>query len=359
MKTRAVTLAPAKINLYLRLADQRPDGYHNLDTVMQTIALADWIALEYRPDGDIPATYRLILEEDGCRAAMSLALPDLHPDQVPAAAAAICDPRRGTVPRALSVWLRTVRQQSGRPPRGGGTFLITLEKRIPSEAGLGGASTDAAALLRLLQALFPEAALDDPDLLSLAATIGADVPFCLTGGLARCCGIGDLIQSLPPLPTLSVDLTKPRLGISTARAFSHYRAAPPSWEEERSGPNADDREAFLRALADLSHIRYRGTEQTAEQTACLSRLRATGGNDFENLLAIDAPWMADWLAWLRSLPSVSYTGLSGSGSTVFTLRPDTEPALDAAAWFHEHRPDEQPQLFTTRLLDRLPAIRLD
>ncbi|MDI9498549.1 MAG: hypothetical protein QM270_08725 [Bacillota bacterium] len=359
MKSRAVTLAPAKINLYLRLGSVRLDGYHNLDTVMQTIALADWIALEHYQDPDVPASHRLLFETDGCRVAMSVALPDLDPASAQAAAAAICDPGRGTVPRAVRAWLQAGRRQQGCLPWAGGTLLISLEKRIPVEAGLGGASTDAAAALRLLQALFPDAALAGNTLLRLAAAIGADVPFCLTGGLARCRGIGEQIHSLPPLPNLAVDLVKPRLGISTARAFAHYRAAGPGWEERRSGPDAAARETFLTALADLSHARYRAVLREADLVSCLARLRAAGGNDFESLLAVDAPWMADWLAWLRSRPSNSYTGLSGSGSTVFTLRPDGGAPLDAAAWFREHRPDEHPQLFTTRLLDRLPAILFD
>ncbi len=357
MKLRAVTLAPAKINLYLRLGSARPDGYHNLDTVMQTIALADWIALEYSQNRDVPDSHRLLFEVAGCRVAMSIALPALAHESIPAAA--ICDPERGTVPRAVRAWLGAGRQLPGSLPWGGGTLLVSLEKRIPSEAGLGGASTDAAAVLRLLQALFPDAALAASELFSLAATIGADVPFCLTGGLARCGGIGEQICSLPPLPNLAVDLVKPLLGISTARAFSHYRAAGPDWEGKRGGPDAAAREAFLSALADLSHARYCPVARGADPASCLARLRAAGGNDFESLLALDAAWMADWLAWLRSCPSNSYTGLSGSGPTVFTLRPDGETPLDAAAWFREHRPGERPQNFATRLLDRLPAIHFD
>jgi 4-diphosphocytidyl-2-C-methyl-D-erythritol kinase len=169
-------LAPAKLTLSLRVTGVRGDGYHLLDAEMVTIDLADTLTFA---DGD-----GLEIIGDG-----SLPTDDSN-----------------LVRRALAAVGRTAH--------------VTLHKRIPAGAGLGGGSADAAAVLRW-------AGCDD---LGLAAALGADVPFCMTGGRARVRGVGEVVDALPVVARTFTLLT-PRFGCSTAAV---YRA----WDD-LGGPTAD------------------------------------------------------------------------------------------------------------------------
>jgi 4-diphosphocytidyl-2-C-methyl-D-erythritol kinase len=153
-------LAPAKINLYLEVGPKRPDGFHDIDSIFQAIALHDRLEFTAVSDGTIS------LEEEG-----------------------IAEMQRNLVYRA-AMKLR----ESPLVPRGRRLGArIRLTKRIPEGAGLGGGSSDAAATLVALSRLW---ALDArrEDLLPLAAELGSDVPFFLSGGIARCRGRGERVE---------------------------------------------------------------------------------------------------------------------------------------------------------------------
>ena len=177
--------AYAKINLTLDVLGRRDDGYHELMTVMQTIDLYDTICLTATNDN---------------RVHMISTIPALSNDDNLAARAA-----------------QLVRQQLGLR-RG---IVIELHKCIPMTAGLGGGSSDAAAVLLALQQWW-QLPLSPSDLLNLAATLGSDVPFFLSGGLALCEGRGERVTPLAPHWPSSMRwllLLKPAISVSTAAVF--------------------------------------------------------------------------------------------------------------------------------------------
>lgn len=196
---RGVSLiAPGKVNLALEVVGRRPDGYHDIDTVMTTIDLADRATIERRPEG----------------AGLEVVLSGAY--------AAGIDPADDLSGRAAI----RLAEAAGRSP----DLRIDIEKRIPSPAGLGGGSSDAAAVLRGLRRLW---GLDwtDERLAALGATIGSDVPFFVYGGAARCTGRGEEVQPLrdlrplrllilvPPVPP-AYNKTAARYGALTRHDFS-------------------------------------------------------------------------------------------------------------------------------------------
>ncbi|MFP4249416.1 MAG: 4-(cytidine 5'-diphospho)-2-C-methyl-D-erythritol kinase [Armatimonadota bacterium] len=172
-----------KVNLCLEITGRRDDGYHDLATVFQSVSLADAVTIEAR-------------EEPG----LSVSVPD---GGAPEGAANLC-------------WQAAEAYQAERGWPGG--VAVTLDKRVPSGAGLGGGSSDAAAVLRGLAEL-DRAPLSQSVLEEIARGLGADVPFFLTGGTAVATGRGDQITSLPDLPACRILLVRPDLEISTAEAF--------------------------------------------------------------------------------------------------------------------------------------------
>ncbi len=176
----------AKINLGLEITGRRPDGYHTLRSVFQTISLHDRIRVRPRRDG------RVIIRGDD---------------------PAIDWEGANTIRRAIELL-------AGNYPVGGG-FEVRVRKRIPAGAGLGGGSSNAAAMLLYINEF---AALNLPlsRLIELSAAIGADVPFFLLGGTALAEGIGDQLTPLPDLPARKITLCVPKLHVSTALVFSRF-----------------------------------------------------------------------------------------------------------------------------------------
>lgn len=184
--------ACAKVNLDLRILGIRPDGFHDLRTVFQTIALHDVVTLIRRP-----GPFEIACTD-----------PDVPVD------------RRNLVWRAASLLWRLSRKGRGWAPR---DVSVRLEKRIPAQAGLGGGSADAAATLLGLSVLW-ELELDAVTLSRVAARLGADVPFFLVGGTALGLGRGDDIYPLADLPRSHVVIARPRFGVSTVEAYGWYDA---------------------------------------------------------------------------------------------------------------------------------------
>lgn len=182
--------APAKINLHLRILGLRPDGFHEVRTLLQSIDLHDTLTFRGRPG---PLTV-------ACRAA-----------QVP--------PGRGNLvwTAACALW-----EAFGRRGEPSGV-AITIRKRIPPAAGLAGGSSDAAAALRGLCAAWqlPMAA---PRLRAVAAEIGSDVPYFLAGGAALAAGRGERIRRVADIDPLWVLLARPAFGVVTADAYRWFDA---------------------------------------------------------------------------------------------------------------------------------------
>lgn len=185
-------IAPAKINLYLEILGIRPDGYHELAMVLQSIDLADRIHLS----ASSTDTIRVRCE---------------HP-QVPT-------DKTNLAYKAAE--LMAVQFPDAFAQYGG--VEITIDKQIPVAAGLAGGSTDGAAVLVGLDLLW-QLGLTQSELLELAAQLGSDVPFCVAGGTAIATGRGDQLSALPSLENLYVVLGKYRsLTVSTAWAYQTYR----------------------------------------------------------------------------------------------------------------------------------------
>jgi 4-diphosphocytidyl-2-C-methyl-D-erythritol kinase len=191
----ALTLpAFAKVNLDLRILGLRPDGYHDLRTIFQTLGLCDTLTFT-------PRVGRFAIECDD---------PTVPTDT------------RNLVWKAAAALWRTAGKRRGNTPK---DVVVQLKKRIPPQAGLGGGSADAAVALIGLARVW-DLQVDMPTLSRLAASVGADVPFFLVGGTALGLGRGDDIYPLTDLPRSSVVIVRPRFLVSTVEAFRWYDAEP-------------------------------------------------------------------------------------------------------------------------------------
>ncbi|MEN2766727.1 4-(cytidine 5'-diphospho)-2-C-methyl-D-erythritol kinase [Ornithinibacillus xuwenensis] len=175
--------APAKINLSLDVIRKRSDGYHDVEMIMTTVDLADRIELN-------------TLQED--RIEVSLWSRYVPNDE------------RNLAYKAAKAFKSRYNITKG--------VQIKIEKVIPVSAGLGGGSTDAAAVLRGLNKLW-DLNIPIQELAALGATIGSDVPFCVYGSTGIAKGFGDIIETLPPPPPFWVILAKPDIGVSTKTIF--------------------------------------------------------------------------------------------------------------------------------------------
>jgi len=272
-------LAPAKINLHLEVLGLRPDGFHELAMVMQTIDLADRLTLTPTADGAIT------LRTDA--------------GDLPTGA-------DNLIVRAAE----SLRARVGLPELGA---AIQLEKRIPIGAGLAGGSSDAAATLVGLQALWG-LDLDPGALAAIAASLGSDVPYCLEGGTRLCFGRGEVLEPAGACPpSYGVLLIKhPEVSVSTPWAYGRCR-------EQRG-------DYYLETEADFAQRRQ------ALRSGPL--LRALGGegslpplrNDLETVVAAEVASVREGLALLRQAEGVLAAAMSGSGPSLFALFADPEAA---------------------------------
>ncbi|OPX84513.1 MAG: 4-diphosphocytidyl-2-C-methyl-D-erythritol kinase [Pelotomaculum sp. PtaB.Bin104] len=178
--------ARAKINLTLDILGKRPDGFHQVEMVMQSIKMYD--QLEFTPE---PET-------------ISLTVPGGE----------VSDRSDNLVCRAASLLRSYAGIKCG--------ARIKLSKEIPVEAGLGGGSADAAATLMMLNKMWGTG-ISLPELMLLGEKLGSDIPFCLRGGTALAKGRGEQLEVLPPCPRLGLVLVKPPFGVSTASVYYAYK----------------------------------------------------------------------------------------------------------------------------------------
>jgi 4-diphosphocytidyl-2-C-methyl-D-erythritol kinase len=261
-------LAPAKINLDLYVTGRRADGYHELDSLTAFAAFGDRLALQEHD--------RLELKPIGPFAGMLAAEPD-------------------------NLVLRAARRLAACAGRKA-AVRITLEKRIPVAAGLGGGSADAAAALRGLNRLW-RLRMAQADLAGIAAGLGADVPVCLAGRTARMRGKGEQVEPWYGLPPLAVLLVNPNLPLATARVFGALEVIPSDVERPWPPP--------------------------AEAHAFLAWLRA-GANHLEAPAVGLLPQIQEVLALLGVQDGCALARMSGSGATCFGLF-ETPAVRDAAA----------------------------
>ena len=266
----------AKVNLGLTVLGPRPDGYHDIRTCFQAIDLSDEVTVFARRSRRSTVT----LECD----AKDLESPD------------------NLACRAARAFLSRCRIRVA--------VHVSLRKRIPAGGGLGGASSDAAAVLRLLEGLLP-GSVKMPELFEIAASLGSDVPFFLLGGTALASGRGTEVQAIGDLPHAAITLVMPQFRVSTAEA---YRAL------------AESRASGLTSPGDATRMESVASEPEAFAYDCLADWMR---NDFEPVVFPRFPQLEDIKRKLL-LAGARHALMSGTGSTVFGMFDSNPAARDAA-----------------------------
>ncbi len=182
-----IVRAPAKINLYLEIINKRPDGYHNIESVMHTISLFDTLEFFETADNKI----ELICENSE-----------------------LLNFEKNIVYKAAKLFKEKYNVNKG--------IKIKLTKNIPMGAGLGGGSSDAASTILALNKIW-NVNDDIKNLEKLGAKLGADVPFFMTGGVAKISGIGDIVEKINAKLSFDFILVKPSFGVSTPYAYSKVK----------------------------------------------------------------------------------------------------------------------------------------
>ncbi len=291
--------APAKINLHLRVGPRRDDGFHPLLTWMTTVGLFDTLELNLV---DSPGGGWI----DGGAGSLSLATSD----------PALPTDARNLVVRAASALADTRLRRVGEGPLAKSAVSAFLHKRIPSGAGLGGGSSDAASALIGLNELW-HAGLDAPQLADIGATLGSDVPFFFHGPSSVCSGRGEVVRPIAAPAAKWAVLVMPRTRISTASVYATFDAMGrhamarrgTEWGSDESVVNEPDWNAWARLDAgSLLHLLV---------------------NDLEAAAFAIEPSVGQLRASLEEQLSRPVR-MSGSGSTLFTLF-DTREQTEHAA----------------------------
>jgi 4-diphosphocytidyl-2-C-methyl-D-erythritol kinase len=253
--------ACAKINLYLRVTGRRADGYHELDSIFVPISLSDRITVEVRP-----------------AASSSVALK--------CNIASLADAQSNLAGRAAHAFMRKFGTSA--------QVMIDLEKTIPAGAGLGGGSSDAGTVLRMLISMTAPPHHDASEQLrKIAVGLGADVPFFLNPRPSRVTGIGERIEVIEKFPTLQLVVAVPPIEVPTASVFKELR------REEWRGPVAAIDLNTMHLVNDLEAPAMRLYPQIARLKALLQQCGASAAS------------------------------MSGSGGAVFGIFPDADAAASA------------------------------
>lgn len=255
--------AYAKINLTLDITGKRADGYHLLRMVMQSVSLCDKLTLT---QGE----------------------PGIHVHC--SRGDVVCD-KSNTVHKAAAAFFA----YSGVKPN----VAIALEKKIPSQAGLGGGSADAAAVLVALNQMF-QTNYSNELLCSIGLQVGADVPFCVVGGTALAEGIGEKLTVLPAIPPCFIVICKPPVGVDTKKAYALADAAPKTGSA------------------------YSTEVLGAIKAADLPAIAANLGNEFERVMHLDeVARIKNEMKLMGALGAC----MTGSGSAVYGLFDDLSKAI--------------------------------
>ena len=275
--------ANAKINLFLRVKGTLPNGYHSLYTVMQEIACADQITVNI---DDTRKGFKI-----NC-----IGRSDI-------------DPKKNLCRKACDRFYSNMKKirEGFVPPY----TEIELIKNIPSESGMGGGSSDAAAILLVLQEHFGNP-FEEEQLLKIAVNVGADVPFFLYGGTALCEKVGEDVTPIGNLAGLGVLIAKPDAGVSTPECFALIDIEP---------AKSFDGDAYAEYIESLK-------TPSKDASEILSKITAGGDllvNDLESPATKMIPEISDIRTSLEKLGS-PYCRMTGSGSAVFALFENLEDA---------------------------------
>ncbi len=267
----------AKVNYGLSVKGVRDDGYHEVATVMQSVSLADEVGLQRADEG-----FGLAIEPEET---------DVGPLE------------KNTVYRA---WLLLCKEAGRELPA-----RVRLSKKIPSGAGLGGASADAAAVLVGANELFG-LGLSGEKLRGLGVRVGADVPFCISGGTALGEGIGEVLTPLPAPPAHALLVAKPQGGAETARIYNAHDETPKETPKE-TPESTTSTGPILKAL----------------EAGNLEGLSASLGNDLAHTTKNFVPEVAAYEAELLEAGALGAC-MSGTGTAVYGVFQTEEKARAAS-----------------------------
>ena len=289
MKTSYDTTAFAKINLFLRCCGKYPNGYHRLYMLMQQIGIGDDILVELDDEREyvieLESGVDIPREKDlGYKAAK--AFYDCYTDKLRAEAK--------PVPKLPYTFIRET-------------------KKVPSQAGLGGGSSDAAAVLQILQQHFGNP-LTDEEMNATAAKLGADVPFFLFGGTCICEGVGEIVTELPDLSGVNIILVKPEAGVGTKECYELSDENPALFDEDAY------REQMNAVFTDEKKL---PVERIAQAAPFLV-------NDLQEPAVHLAPVIAELIDAVKNTGAV-FSAMTGSGSCVFGIYEDEKSAGEAEA----------------------------
>ena len=265
--------AYAKLNISLDVGAKRPDGYHEMNMVMQTVSLCDELTVAQTDDGRITARSNLRF---------------------------IPSDERNLAVKAARVFF----EAAGIEGQG---LLLTLRKRIPVGAGMAGGSSDAAATLRALNAMYG-GRFSVSQLETLAQQVGSDVAFCVAGGTALARGRGEILEPLPPLPDCRIVICKPEFSISTPELFRKLDSAPLRHHPDTAGILEALARGELRAVCRRMYNVFEDVGDRRMRTVCQIKSRML---DFGALGSI----------------------MTGTGSAVFGIFTDEAAAKAACAAF--------------------------
>jgi len=268
--------AYAKINLGLDVLRKRSDGYHDVCMIMQSLGLHDTITITKAVSDQITIKTNLThLPND----------------------------RRNLVYKATELFMDAIGEKDG--------LDITLEKMIPVAAGLAGGSSDAAATLKGLNALY-QAGMSEDDLKKLGVKLGADVPYCIMLGTALSEGIGELLTPLTPMMDCFILLVKPEISVSTKYVYENLRL-----NNSVTHPDID----AMRSFIDKQNL----LELTKVMDNILQTVTVT---NYPIITAIK-----NKMTELGALTSL----MSGSGPTVFGIYQEEKTAKKASTYFHQNK----------------------
>jgi 4-diphosphocytidyl-2-C-methyl-D-erythritol kinase len=290
----------AKINLGLRIGALRADGFHELRTVYQTIALHDEIRVSVVRGSGIEIR---------------------------------CDDPR--VPKDSTNTCHRIVERAMRALKARGRVVVKIEKRLPVQGGLGGASGNAIAALRALErALGKE--LSGAERLRIAGEIGSDLPFFLIGGTVLGVGRGEEVYPVPDLPAVACVVAMPETAVSTPKAFKDWDALNPKLT---TPPHSDRMMEFSREIsawlsAGSSQLGLRRSGVSAgsggrAENLLLDLVRTGIENDFDRVVFPQFPELREVKSVLERA-GARYASLSGSGSAVYGLFESQEKAVAAA-----------------------------
>lgn len=253
--------AYAKINLVLNIGDLRPDGYHDIQTIMQSLELHDDVTVE---------------QTGGTGITVTASVDTIPTDESNLAVKAV----------------KAFAAKTGVPADG---LSIHIEKRIPVAAGLGGGSSDAATTLRALNVLY-ETNLSVDELAEIGIEVGSDVPFCVHGGCAYVEGKGDMVVPTTPMPQCIIVIGKPDLAISTEKMYQRF-------DQAELPQRADHTPEIMLGL------RWENLKAVAESV----------GNAFEQVLMKNERNTVDMMKEVMNQFGTLGTAMTGSGPAVFGI----------------------------------------